>query len=75
MPITVTTTEIASAESASHAVGMQRPAPHQSKTVTAAAHVPEPGCKCPMPKKVAISQERRDLGAVVEDSMFSGKQV
>lgn len=37
--------------------------------MTAEAHVPDPGCKCPMPKNVAISQEKRDLGAVERDVM------
>jgi hypothetical protein len=44
-------------------------AAHQRAIVTAEAQVPEPGCKCPMPKNVAISQERRDLGAVASDVM------
>src|SRR6478609_244473 len=74
IPITVTTKEITSAERVSHAAGSQWPAPHQSKTVTAAAHVPEPGCKWPMPKKVAISQERRDLGGPVEDGVIMLEQ-
>src|SRR5690349_12950290 len=70
IPITVTATEITSAERVSHAAGIQWPAPHHSKTVTAAAHVPDPGCKWPMPKNVAISQERRDLGVLVGDVIF-----
>jgi hypothetical protein len=70
MPIRVTSTEIAIAAGTIHAEGIRRPAAHQIAIVTAEAHVPEPGCKCPMPKNVAISQERRDLGAVVEDVIF-----
>jgi hypothetical protein len=45
-------------------------ATHQSAIVTAEAQVPDPGCKWPMPKKVAMSQETRDLGAVFGDELI-----
>jgi hypothetical protein len=51
----------------SHIDGSQQLAAHQSAIVTAEAHVPDPGCKCPMPKKVAITQESRDLGAAGDE--------
>src|ERR1051326_3302688 len=60
IPISVTSTEIAIAVGIIQAEGISSPAAHQIAIVTAAAHVPEPGCKCPMPKKVAISQEVRE---------------
>jgi len=71
MPMSVTSTETAIAAGTFQADGIHRLAAHQSKTVTAAAHVPEPGCKWPMPKKVAISQEGRDLGAVFVNASYS----
>jgi hypothetical protein len=54
--------------------GSQWLAVHQSAIVTAEAHVPEPGCKYPMPKNVAINQEERDLGAVEKAVMVGGKR-
>ena len=60
---------MASAIGVSKDVCSQWPAVHHSNTVTAEAQVPDPGCKCPMPKKVAISQERRDLGMLDCDAM------
>jgi hypothetical protein len=66
----VTSTETAIAAAASHVDGSHMLAAHHSAIVTADAHVPEPGCKWPMPKKVAISQERRDLGAVFGDEVI-----
>src|SRR6476646_11445028 len=67
IPISVTSTETAVATGTSQADEIQRLAAHQTAIVTADAQVPEPGWRCPMPKNVAISQERRDLGAVESD--------
>ena len=50
-------------------------AAHQSAIVTAEAHVPEPGWRCPMPKKVAISHESRDLGAEESDVMVLSETI
>src|SRR3954465_6040602 len=60
MPIRVTSTETAIAAGMSHVDGSHMLATHHSAIVTAEAHVPDPGCKCPMPKKVAMSQESRE---------------
>jgi hypothetical protein len=43
-----------------HASGSHNPTAHQSARVAADAQVPEPGWRWPMPKKVAISQGRRE---------------
>jgi hypothetical protein len=71
----VTSAEIATAVGTSQADGSQLLAAHQRAIVTAEAQVPEPGCRYPIPKKVAIIQERRDLGAVFGDRiMVVGKR-
>src|ERR1700731_241909 len=69
MPIKVTSVATTMAAGTSQADGSQWFAAHQSPIVTAEAQVPEPGCKCPIPKKVAISQDRRDLGTAESDVM------
>jgi hypothetical protein len=61
---------MAAATGTSQADGIQQLATHQSAIVTAEAQVPEPGWRCPMPKKVAMSQETRDLGAVFGNELI-----
>src|ERR1700704_374842 len=63
MPISVRSPETAIETGTSEAIGSHLLAAHQRATVMAEAHVPEPGCRCPIPKKVAIIHERRDLEA------------
>ena len=67
MPIRVTSTEMAIAAGTTHADGSHKPAAHQSASVAADAHVPEPGWRCPIPKNVAMVQETRDLGIIGDE--------
>src|ERR1700744_537653 len=70
MPARVIAIEASKATQICHCDGIQLHAHHQSNTVTAEAHVPEPGCRWPMPKKVAMSQERRDLEVEIDVILF-----
>src|SRR6185312_4571516 len=70
MPIRVTSTETATAAGTCHPEGSHKPAAHQSAIVAADAQVPEPGWRCPMPKKVAMRQERRDCGEITGGALI-----
>ena len=69
IPSTVITIETRIAVGSSQLGAISRAAAHHTRIVIAEAHVPDPGCRWPMPKKVAIIHEKRDLptvGAVVD---------